>query len=317
MHIISKDKLIYSMSYRNQPVVIIKPGEKVCFQTYDCFENQFDPPETSYSGIDWNRINPATGPVFIDGAEPGDILVVQIEKIELDTKGVIFSGPNEIFQESIKRNSLKRVPISDNHAVFNQKINIPLNPMIGVIGTAPKDEVVSNASPGDHGGNMDCKEIKEGTTLYLPVNVPGGLFALGDLHAAMGDGEVTSGVEVAGEVIVNIELIKEKSWGPPMAATGEHIMFIASSDLLEVAIKNAVNAMKDWLKKELKMDATEASMLLSVLGNVHICQVVNPLKTARMQMPIWVVKKYGYNIPYLYKAMTDGAELGSNYKNDN
>lgn len=300
VHFISKEKLIYSMSYRNQPVVNVNPGEKVCFQTYDCFENQFNHPESQYDGIDWSRINPATGPVYIVGAEPGDILVVQIEKIKLDNKGVIFSGPNIIFKEYINTNSIKRVTIYDDHAVFNNKIDVPLNPMIGVIGTAPKGEVLSNALPGDHGGNMDCKEIKEGTTLYLPVNVPGGLLALGDLHAAMGDGEVTSGIEVAGEVTVNIELIKGISWGLPMAVTNENIMFIASSDLLETAIIKAVNTMKEWLEKELKIDSIEASMLLSILADVKICQVVNPLKTVRIQLPIWITKKYGYDIPCFF-----------------
>ena len=91
------------------------------------------------------------------------------------------------------------VPIHNKHVLFSNELQIPINPMIGVIGL--QKESISCGTPHDHGGNMDCKEIKEGTTLLLPVNVPGALLALGgDLHAAMGDGEIgVSGVEVAGE----------------------------------------------------------------------------------------------------------------------
>lgn len=279
-------------------VANVTPGETVCFETNDCFEGQFDSPKVQYDGIDWSRINPATGPLYIDGAEPGDILVVQIEKINLDCNGIIFSGPNVIFNDILAINSLKRVKISDSHVIFNDKLKILLNPMIGVIGTAPKDKEISNGWPGNHGGNMDCKEIKEGTILYLPVNVAGGLLAIGDLHAAMGDGEVTSGVEVAGKVIVKLELIKSTRLELPMAITKDKIMFIASSDILENAIHKSVNVAKDWLVNELNIDSVEASMLLSIAGDVKICQVVNPLKTVRMEFPIWIVKEYGYDIPY-------------------
>lgn len=291
------------MSKSNLPKAIVHPGEKVCFKIYDCFENQFDSPTAIYEGIDWSRINPATGPVFISGAEPGDTLVVQVEKIEFGKNGVIFSGPNVIFKECIERNEIKRVEITENHAVFNDKLKIPLNPMIGVIGTSPSDKEISNGLPGNHGGNMDCKEIREGTTLFLPVNVPGALLAMGDLHAAMGDGEVTSGIEVSGEVIVGIELMKGRSWRLPIIVTKNSIITISSSAVLENAIHEAVIEMKDWLEKELNMDPIEASMLLSVVGDVKICQVVNPLKTVRMELPIWVVNQYGYTMPFINSSL--------------
>ncbi|MGQ0513317.1 acetamidase/formamidase family protein, partial [Bacillus sp. D-CC] len=146
-----------------------------------------------------------------------------------------------VMGEELHENTVKIVSVHNEHVLFSNELQIPINPMIGVIGTAPKEESISCGTPHDHGGNMDCKEIKEGTTLLLPVNVPGALLALGDLHAAMGDGEIgVSGVEVAGEVTVTVQIIKGKKWPLPMAIQKEKVMTIASEKLLDDAANRAV-----------------------------------------------------------------------------
>ncbi|AIY76333.1 acetamidase/Formamidase family protein [Bacillus cereus] len=220
---IQKEHIIYAMSPENKPCMEVEIGSRLIFETYDCFENQIDSEDVVFQELDWNRINPATGPVYINGAEPGDILVVTIEKIKIEEQGVLTTGTNlGVMGEELHENTVKIVPIHNKHVLFSSEIQIPINPMIGVIGTAPKEESISCGTPLDHGGNMDCKEIKEGTTLLLPVNVPGALLALGDLHAAMGDGEIgVSGVEVAGEVTVTVQIIKGKKWPLPMAIQKE------------------------------------------------------------------------------------------------
>lgn len=219
MYRIHKDHIIYSMSPENKPCMEVEIGSSLVFETYDCFENQIDSEDVVLQELDWNRINPATGPVYVKGAEPGDILVVTIEKIEIAEQGVLTTGANlGVMGDELNENTVKIVPIHNEYVLFSSELQIPINPMIGVIGTAPKEESISCGTPHDHGGNMDCKEIKEGTTLLLPVNVPGALLALGDLHAAMGDGEIgVSGVEVAGEVTVTVQTIKGKQWPLPMA----------------------------------------------------------------------------------------------------
>ncbi|MCK9906268.1 acetamidase/formamidase family protein, partial [Frankia sp. Cpl3] len=131
---------------------------------------------------------------------------------------------------------IQMVPVENGEALLSEQLRIPINPMIGVIGTAPATEGISCGTPGDHGGNMDCKQIREGTTLFLPVNVPGALFALGDLHAAMADGEIAvCGVEIAGEVTVSLEVIKGKNWPLPMAVNDGHLITIASEKELDAA----------------------------------------------------------------------------------
>ncbi|MBE7122402.1 acetamidase/formamidase family protein [Bacillus cereus] len=298
MYRISKEHIIYAMSPQNQPCLQVEAGSQVVFETYDCFGNQIDSEEVGFQGIDWDHINPATGPVYIKEAEPGDILAVTIEKIEIAERGVLMTGPNlSVMGSAIKDNAMKMVSICNEHVMFSDKIQIPINPMIGVIGTAPKEASISCGTPHDHGGNMDCKQIKEGTTLLLPVNVPGALLALGDLHAAMGDGEVgASGVEVAGEVTMKVDVIKGKQWPLPMAIQKDRIMTIASEEMLDDAANRAVNNMFSFLCDELKVSKVEATFLLSAAGNLRVCQVVDPLKTVRMELGMDYVEKIGFTL---------------------
>ena len=142
----------------------------------------------------------------------------------------------------------KMMPIVDGKAIFNDKIAISLNPMIGVIGVAPAGEPVSCGTPGAHGGNMDTKLITEGATLYFPVFTEGALFALGDLHAAMGDGEVgVSGIEIPGKVTVTLTVIKGPSLKNPLLVSDEGIAAIVSAPTLDEAAKTSVEEMIDLL----------------------------------------------------------------------
>lgn len=299
MQRIAKEQIIYAMAPTNEPVLLATPGSTIVVETCDCFENQIQSADTVFTELDWNKINPATGPVYVEGAEPGDILKVRIKKIQIADRGVMVTGPKlGVLGEQMDQNVIKMLEIRDGKVIFDDKIAIPLNPMIGVIGTAPADQSISNGTPDAHGGNMDCKQIREGTTLLLPVNVPGALFSLGDLHAAMADGEVcVSGVEIPGEVTVELDLIKGKKWHLPMAITSEHVITIASAKLLDDAADMAVKHMADWLTKEAGLSTAEAGMLLSVAGDLRVCQVVDPLKTARVELPRWIAEKYGVEIP--------------------
>lgn len=298
MYRIQKEHIIYAMSPENKPCMEVEIGSRLVFETYDCFENQIDSEDVVFEELDWNRINPATGPVYIKGAELGDILVVTIEKVKIAEQGVLTTGANlGVMGEELHENTVKVVSIHNEHVVFSSELQIPINPMIGVIGSAPKEESISCGTPHDHGGNMDCKEIKEGTTLLLPVNVPGALLALGDLHAAMGDGEIgVSGVEVAGEVTVTVQTIKGKKWPLPMAIQKGKIMTIASEKLLDDAANRAVRNMVAFLHEEFEVPKADATLLLSAAGNLKVCQVVDPLKTARMELGMDYVEKLGFNL---------------------
>ena len=148
---------------------------------------------------------------------------------------------------------------------------------------------------------MDCKRIGEGATLYLPVNVPGALLAMGDLHALMGDGEVcVCGGEIAGAVTVKVSVIKGRSCQPgsglplPFLTTAEHAMAIYSAPSIDAAAEGATLRMRSFLIDQVKMQPHEAGMLLSLAGDLRICQAVDPNKTCRMEVKLSLLKKLGY-----------------------
>ena len=198
---------------------------------------------------------------------------------------------------SFVKETTKVVPIKDGMAILSDKISAPIDPMIGVIGTAPKEGEIPTGSPGDHGGNMDCKKIKKGSIIYLPVNTKGALLSMGDLHAIMGDGEVlVCGVEISGKVLVKVEVIKNLNYPLPFVVDKDLIMTIASDLTLDNAHKNAVINMHRFLCHELQLTNEDSGILLSTLGNLSFCQVVDPLMTCRMEMPGWVLNEYGYEL---------------------
>lgn len=293
---IHTDTKIHKMSENNPPVAKAKSGETVCFETLDCFGGQLKSENDLLGGLDWNNVNPASGPLFIEGAMPGDVLKVEILKIELDDHGVMVDAPGEgVTGAAVSSESTKILPVENGKIKFNEKLSFPICPMIGVIGTAAKGEGIDTGTPGSHGGNMDCTRIGEGATLYLPVNTEGALLAMGDLHARMGDGEVeVCGVEIAGKVTVKLTVLKNCKLPTPFLVNSELAMAIHSAETVDEACVGATMAMHGFLTGELGMNEHEAGMLLSVTGNLCICQVVDPEKTVRMEIPLSVTKAYGY-----------------------
>ncbi|MGG0893068.1 acetamidase/formamidase family protein [Cytobacillus horneckiae] len=300
MPVITKDKgIIYEFSRKNHPIISIPSRSTITIEAYDCFKNQIDSPKTVVSDIDWKQINPATGPIFVEGASPGDILKVKIEKIDLSTQGVMVVGPNlGVMGHRITEMEAKIIPIVDGKAKFND-LNIPLNPMVGVIGVAPAGESVNCGTPGSHGGNMDNKMVAEGATLYFPVFTEGALFALGDCHAAMGDGEISvSGIEIPANVTVTLEVIKGASLQHPMLENDEVFTQIVSAPTLDAACKEATEFMADFLVAKTGLTLSEVTMLLSAAGQVEVCQMVDPLMTARFSVPKYLLDQL--NIKQLF-----------------
>jgi len=287
MHKVSKETVVYAMSAKNKPVLHVNPGETVMFETWDALQGQVKSADGGLTGLDWSRVNPATGPVYINGAEPGDVLSVKIEKIDIADTGVVVCGQGMgVMGAHLEGVSVKIMPIADGYAQFSDKIRLPINKMVGVIGVAPAEGEIPCGVPDYHGGNMDCKEVKEGATLLLKVNVPGALLAMGDLHAAMADGEIgVAGLEVSGAVTVTVDVIKGKDLPLPMIMNDEYIMTLASDEDLDIAADMAVANMVDYLVKSKGFTAHDAVMLISLAADVRICQVVDPKKTVRVEFP--------------------------------
>ena len=189
------------------------------------------------------------------------------------------------------------VPIEQGHAIMPGNVRVPLNPMVGVIGVAPAGKAISCGTPDSHGGNMDCKMITAGSTLWLPVNVPGALFALGDLHAAMGDGEVSvCGLEVPGEVLVELTVVKNRQLPLPMLENNETIFTLASAVTLDDAAALAARNMAHFIADNTSLMLAEAINILSIAGDLQICQVVDPLKTCRYALPKSVAAQLSLSI---------------------
>ncbi|WP_075619141.1 acetamidase/formamidase family protein [Paenisporosarcina indica] len=284
--------IIYEFNKENTYNKKVASGTTIKIETYDCFQNQIQSEETVVDEINWNNINPATGPIYVEGAMPGDVLKVKIDEIEIGNQGVMVVGPNlGVMGHRIEKMTAKILPIEGGKVRFNH-IEIPVNKMIGVIGVAPANEGINCGTPGPHGGNMDNKMITEGATLYFPVFTEGALFGLGDLHAAMGDGEVSvSGVEVPGVVTVSLEVIKGESLQHPMLENEEVFTQIVSASTLDEAAKVATEEMIQRIVHKSELTVDEITMLMSAAGHTEICQIVDPLMTARFVVPKWLLKQ--------------------------
>jgi amidase len=286
--------VVFNMSPDNEPIAYCKTKEEVIFKTQDCFGGQIETENMTLDELDWDNINPATGPLHIEDAEVGDVLKVKIKEINLNNQGAMTTVPEMGYlAEYLTGPETKVVKIKDRKAVFNEKIKLPIEPMIGVMGVAPAVKSIDCGTPGSHGGNMDTKVIKEGATVYFPVNVPGALLSMGDMHAVMGDGEVViCGVEIAGEARVEVEVLKDKNITNPVVEDKSAFYTIASAEDLDQATKRASDDMFKFLKERLPLSANEIAMLMSLICDLQISQVVDPAKTARMRVDKNALKKY-------------------------
>jgi amidase len=287
---LTSDKVIFSFSKEHDPVLRVQAPVDLEVETMDCFSNQLRNPEDTMEQLDWDRVNPATGPVFVEGAEPGDTLKVMIRSIRLNEKGAICCMENEgTLGHMIEGTHLRIVEVDDQVVRYLGKYEIPLRKMIGVIGVAPAEGSVSTGTPGSHGGNMDTVLIGEGATLYFPVAHTGALFALGDVHATMGDGEIgVSGLEIPAEIDLTLEVIKGKAPEYPVVENDEIFGVIVSKKTVDEAINAATELMCRFLEPRMNISRPEIIMLMSLVGQVQVSQVVDPEKTVRFVFP----KKY-------------------------
>lgn len=294
---ISKDKHLFAMDKSNVPVIQVNLPCDLTFETLDCFSGQINCARDTIETLNFDRVNPATGPVLIKDSKAGDVIAVNIKDIRVKSPGKMVAAPGAgVLAKLIEKSETLIVPIEGNTASF-KNLKLPLTPMIGVIGVAPARDPVACGTPGKHGGNMDTTLIKPGSTLFLPVQVDGALLALGDLHAVMGDGEImVSGVEVSGEVDVTVTRVENLQIKNPVIRTDKELAFIASAATLDEAIETATVEMAEFLAAETDLSLNEAGMLMSACGNAQISQIVDPLKTARFSMPVEVLKALGVAI---------------------
>ncbi len=295
---LNDNRVLFSFSKDLEPALTVPSGETVRIRTKDCFGNQIQSPEDQLDEINWDAINPATGPIFVEGAVPGGALKVTIENIELDAQTSSCTGKDEgVCGNLFDQWSTHICAIEDGKLIWNDKLSIPLNPMIGVIGVAPAGEPVNCGTPGMHGGNMDNTAITTGATLYFPVAVEGALFGCGDMHAAMGDGEISvSGAEVAGWATVTLTALPNLKLVDPLIENETHLGIIASAETLDAAAERAVREMVALMHDRTGTPEDELVMLLSLVADVQVCQMVDPEKTVRFMVPKYVLDALGFTL---------------------
>jgi amidase len=290
MHTIPNTAISHIFSAEAHPVLEIDPGQSVCFQTLDASNNTARTMEDALTKLTPpENANPVTGPVLIRGAEPGDTLAVRIDRIDLGPQGysrITRSGGVIISELSPPAAKLPRV--QGDTVLFDDRISFPIRPMVGTIGVAPSGDAISTFHPGDHGGNMDQNDVRIGSTVLLPIAVPGALLAIGDVHGSMGDGELTGGgFDIEAEVTVTVDVRKQDPWPRPRIETEEEWICCANARDLRDAIRIATSDMATFLSQRLGISREEAFILIGCRGDARIGQAaaLDLDATARVAVP--------------------------------
>ena len=286
MRRLGSGKAVYAFSPKNKPAYKVKNGERVVIETMDCFSGRIKSPNKLFEQVPMDVVNPATGPIEIEGVRAGDTLCVLIEKMKLGSSGVTVCSPElGNLARSVRRSRTKIMSIKGGRAAFSDNISIQLNPHVGVIGVSPAKGAYPTFYPGDHGGNLDTVEVREGSRVYLPTFVDGAMVAIGDVHAAMGDGEVCgTGLETSAELTVRLSKADELDVCRPMIETETEWLTYAAAKTLDEASRLATADMVKFIQNMRGIDFEEAYMLASLVANLRISQVVDPLMAARMSI---------------------------------
>jgi acetamidase/formamidase len=283
------------------PVVTVRSGSELTLQVPDASAGQIGPGSgiDAVKGLDFEKVNPTCGPIYVEGARPGDVLAIEILRMEMSSYGwtAIFPGFG-LLADQFASPWLKVWEIGgDGWALFRDGIRVPLKPFCGVIGLAPAEPGVHSVIPPRRvGGNLDVKQLGEGATLYLPIEVEGALLGIGDTHAAQGDGEVCgTAIESPSTVTVRLSVRRDLDVDAPefdvtrplerpeAAVAGYHATTGVASDLM-AATRQAVERMIVHLTRRYGLEPQEAYALCSVAVDLKISEVVDA--------PNWVVSAF-------------------------
>ncbi|PWR04315.1 acetamidase [Meridianimarinicoccus roseus] len=290
------------------PVQTVAPGSRLHFECLDSSGGQLTRTSTTADvpDLDFGKINPVTGPIYVDGAKPGDVLKIRIEAFHPSGFGWTANIPGfGLLADQFTDPYLKvwdYDPDSLAPSLYGDLAKVPLKPFAGTIGLAPAEAGLHSVVPPRRmGGNLDIRDLAAGTTLYLPVEVEGALFSIGDTHAAQGDGEVCgTAIESPMNVEVTLDVVKGESLAFPRFSTpgpvtrhldakGYEATTGIGPDMMQAA-RDAVSGMIDFLCRTKGMSAEDAYLLCSVCGDLRISEIVD--------QPNWVVSFYFPNVVF-------------------
>jgi acetamidase/formamidase len=276
----------------HEPVLHVAPGDSIATWCVDGLGFDAQDRRLSEAG------NPQTGPFFVEGAEPGDVLAVSLDRLR-PNRGRAVSG-TVVAEPVVDPSFVRRLPepgdamdtwtVDVEHGTATLDAppagleylgSVAIDPMLGCFGVAPgRGQAISCATSGRHGGNMDYRGFREGVTVYFPVFVEGALLHLGDGHALQGDGEIVgTGIEISLDVEVTVDVIKGKDAGWPRADDGDHLMAVGNARPLDQAVQHATTELMRWLADDYGLDHRASSALLGQLIRYDLGNVFDPAYT--------------------------------------
>ena len=282
------------------PVLKVKSGSVIKADAYEASDNQLHRNATleDLINIDFGPIHAMTGPVYVEEAEVGDILAVDLLKVELGDYGwqAIVGGFGFLTERFPNpKLNIHEIDVINKTTMFNDKIKIPLKPFPGIMGVAPNtEEMLSTIPPRANGGNMDDPSLVEGTTVYFPVFVKGALFSIGDGHAVQGYGEVCgSAIEAPMTFTYRLRVLKNKPpIQEPQYETDDYYAVTGFGTTIDIATKKAVNYMVDYLTNNYNVSPEDAYMLCSLVGDLKIAEVVDvPNMLVTMHFPKSIINQ--------------------------
>ncbi len=290
-----RDGQIFAFASDLKARASVRPGEAFEVECEDSCGGQIRTETDLLSKIDFNHVNGATGPIEVVGAQPGDALRVSVLALKVGPVGYMGIEPKDgVLGDRVSQPKTRILPIRNGVARFSEDVRLPIAPHIGTIGVATAGESLPTLYPGDHGGNLDTREIRTGNTLYLPVFQPGGMLALGDVHALMADGEVCmTGIEIDCVARLRVDILKGLGLKRPVVETREAWYVLASAPDLDEAARLATSDGVELLARGRGMSWEDAYMLASLVADLRISQDVDPNRTCKLVIP----KRYLPRLP--------------------
>jgi amidase len=266
------DNPVYAFGADERPRAVARPGDKVRFQTSNATYANLTGRDIDRGRVNFQKANALYGPVFVEGARPGDALGVTIESIAVsDMAFAVYVARWRRSMFGLAESHVVEVEMRDNVALLPNGGRIAAKPMIGCIGVAPATGTLSSLSPTARtGGNMDLVELSAGATIWLPVEVEGARLSLGDLHVRMGRGEpVGSGLECGGEVVATLRIAAGRSMSGPFVCDSMRISFVGTGEDEPEAERSAVRAAWDWLTNACGVDLDTGLSICAALLDLN------------------------------------------------
>jgi acetamidase/formamidase len=295
---VPSDRTNFGLSHEFEPIARIAPGEEVIVDVLEASSGQLTPESTAADlpRIEIERTNPGTGPIWVEGAKPGDVLQIDMLEVETDAWGWTAVSPGFGLLDDAPEDWLYIWRLSRTHASFVRGITVPVEPFCGLIAVAPAEPGVHWDAPRPIGGNLDIKQLRSGSSLFLPVEVEGALLTVGDAHAAQGDGEICGcAIECSATVQLRVALRRDLRLQTPefdtpagveresLQRAGYHVTTGLGSDL-RAAARASVQRMIEWLQAARDLSFAEAYALCSVCVDLRISEIVND--------PTWIVSAF-------------------------